>query len=63
MKTNISPLNRGARSIIGALIILISVFLFAKTSFILIGIGVVLVLTGAIGFCPIDHYLHMKQQP
>lgn len=63
MKTNISPLNRGVRVVIGIVMIVVSVFFLAKLNLILLGIGGILVLTGLIGFCPIDSYFHMKRQP
>ena len=61
MKTNISGLNRMVRSIIGAVAIAVAFFVFPQLNFWILGLGVILIITGLIGFCPIDYYFHMKQ--
>jgi len=62
MKTNISKINRLVRSTIGLTIIGVSFFALPETNYILAVLGAILVFTGLIGFCPIDHYFHMKQR-
>lgn len=62
MKTNILVTNRIVRSGIGAGAIAAAFFAFPQLNLWILGFGAILILTGLIGFCPIDYYFHMKQQ-
>lgn len=61
MKTNISSINRIVRVIVGALMIVAAIFFFASLNIWVLILGLIILTTGFIGFCPIDHYFHMKQ--
>jgi len=61
MKPNISALNRSVRIVAGILAIAAAFFLFAQLNIWILSLGIILIVTGLIGFCPIDHYFHMKQ--
>jgi len=61
MKTNISALNRLIRLIVGSIAIAAAFFFFAQLNIWIFILGLILVISGLIGFCPIDYYFHMKQ--
>jgi len=61
MKTNISAINRIVRLIIGICIIVTTFLVFPQHNIWALGFGAILIITGLIGFCPIDYYFHMKQ--
>lgn len=61
MKTNISVTNRVVRIFIGIAAINIAFIFFPHLNIWASVLGGILIITGLIGFCPIDHYFHMKQ--
>lgn len=61
MKTNISVVNRVVRLVIGILVIALTFLVFPQFNIWALGLGAILIITGLIGFCPIDYYFHMKQ--
>lgn len=61
MKTNISILNRSVRVAAGGIAIVIAFLLFAQLNIWVLILGLILITTGLIGFCPIDYYFHMKR--
>ncbi len=63
MKTNISFLNRGIRINIGVVLCLVATLILSPPNFFILGIGLVLLGTGLVGFCPINYYFHFKQLP
>jgi len=61
MKTNISVLNRSIRVVAGGIAIVAAFIFFAQLNIWMLGLGLILIVTGLIGFSPIDYYFHMKQ--
>ena len=50
------------RMAIGIILGVIGIFVLAQINFFLLGLGIILLITGLIGFCPIDYYFHLKQR-
>ena len=63
MACNISSTNRIIRIFFGSIFLLTTAFFLNSLNVWLLVLGLVLVITGLVGFCPIQYYSKMKQEP
>jgi len=63
MAFNISSPNRIVRILFGSIFLLTTAFFLNSLNVWLLVLGLVLVTTGLVGFCPIYYYSKMKQAP
>lgn len=61
MKTNIKKNGRRIRVLIAFVLIIAAAFAFSAFNYKVFAIGIILLATGAIGFCPIVYYFNAKK--
>jgi len=63
MRSNISKTQRLIRTLIAVGLLIYAMVISTPPNYWVGSAGVIILLTALTGFCPIDHYFHMKRPP